>query len=120
MRKEIFHWASIAGAEPEPVELIESSVGRKGLLTIGCQDPFWLDDKSAGIIVYDGSLLQRPLNPETKEERNLREQIYETKQKAIKASYEWHRLHSMHGPDCELAGCTGKARERTHGWRGSR
>lgn len=118
-RKTKFTWASIAGADPEPVELIEAD-GRKGLFTIGCQDPFWLDDTAAGIVVYDGNPLSCPSNPETQEQRDLREETYRAKQKAVKAAYEWHREHAKHGPDCELADCTGKDKEYTHGWRGPR
>ena len=116
MRKMLFAWASIAGAEPEPVELIEVD-GRKGLLTIGCPDPFFLDDESAGIVIYDGNPINRPVNPETMMQRDLREEKYRVKQIAIKAAYEWHREHAKHGPDCEAAGCTGKDKEYTHGWR---
>lgn len=119
IRKTEFAWASIAGADAEPVELIEDN-GRKGLLTIGCRDPFWLDDKAAGILVYNGTPLQRPSNPETQEQRDLREKTYSAKQAAVKAAYVWHFEHSKHGPDCEAAGCSGKGNEGTHGWRGRR
>ncbi len=119
IRKTHFGWASIAGADPEPVELIETD-GRKGVLTTGCADPFWLDDEAAGIVVYDGSPLERPKNPETQGQRDLREAKYRSKQAAVKASYEWHRTNAKHGPDCEAADCTGKDKEYTHGWRGPR
>lgn len=115
-RKANFAWASIAGADAEPVELIEVE-GRKGLYTLGCADPFWLDDLSVGILVYGGSPLDRPVNPETQEQRDLREDIYKAKKAAEKAAYEWHREHSKHGPDCAAAGCTFVG---THGWRGPR
>lgn len=118
-RKAQFQWASIAGADPEPVELIVID-GRQGLLTIGCQDPFWIDDDSAGIVVFEGTPLDRPRNPETQHQRDVREAKYEAKLAAEKAAYEWHRHHAKHGPDCEAAGCTGKNREYTHGWRGAR
>jgi hypothetical protein len=118
-RKTNFVWVSIAGADAEPAELIETD-GRKGILTIGCQDPFWLDDKTAGIIVYDGDSLIRPNNPETQEQRDLRERIYQAKKTAVNRAYEWHRDHAKHGPDCEAAGCSGREKEYTHGWRGPR
>jgi hypothetical protein len=117
--KTNFAWASIAGADPEPVELIDID-SRKGLYTIGCADPFWLDDDSAGIVVYTGSPLERPKNPETQEQRDLREKKYRAKEVAVTAAYEWHRDNAKHGPDCALAGCTGKDREYRHGWRGPR
>lgn len=57
-RKTTFAWASIAGAPPEPVEVVDEksfmgigSSTRKGVLTTGCQDPFWLDDDAAGVVL---------------------------------------------------------------------
>jgi len=72
--KDKFKWASIAGADPEPVEVIEVE-GRLGIYTIGCEDPFWLDDKSAQIVLYANSL-DRPPNPETQEQRDAKEALY--------------------------------------------
>lgn len=43
-RKTTFYWASIAGAEPEPVEVTMLD-GRKVAYTLGCPDPFYLDEK---------------------------------------------------------------------------
>lgn len=43
-RKTEFWWASIAGADPEPVEKTEVD-GRPAVYTCGCADPFFLDDK---------------------------------------------------------------------------
>lgn len=48
LRKTKFYWASIAGADPEPVELIEID-GRKAIYTCGCGDPFFLDDADTKI-----------------------------------------------------------------------
>ncbi len=42
-RKTEFWWASIGGAEPEPVEKTEHE-GRPCVYTLGCADPFYLDD----------------------------------------------------------------------------
>lgn len=115
-RKTHFAWASIAGADAEPVELVMID-GRDGLYTLGCADPFWLDDSSAGIVVYGGSPIDRPEHPETQQQRDLRESIYKAKKSAEKAAYEWHREHAKHGPDCAAAGCVYTG---THGWRGPR
>ena len=41
-RKTEFYWASIGGADPEPVELVEIDE-RKAVYTCGCGDPFFLD-----------------------------------------------------------------------------
>lgn len=42
-RKTEFWWASIAGADPEPVEKTEHE-GRPCVYTCGCADPFYLGD----------------------------------------------------------------------------
>lgn len=47
-RKTEFYWASIAGAEPEPVELCTIN-GRRAVYTFGCGDPFFLDDKDTPV-----------------------------------------------------------------------
>lgn len=73
-RKTLFYWASIAGADLEPVEVIEDK-GRKGVLTTGCADVFWLDDVSAGVVLYDEPF-KRPENPETAEKREARTREY--------------------------------------------
>lgn len=73
-RKTQFFWASIAGAEPEPVEILERG-NRKGIVTLGCEDTFWLDDEKAGIIIYVNELI-RPRNFETQEQRDIREKTY--------------------------------------------
>lgn len=72
--KTTFAWASIAGADPEPVEVIERD-GRKGVLTIGCADPFWLDDESAGVRL-DWNTLRRPALIQTVAEKNAAEVRY--------------------------------------------
>lgn len=74
-RKASFAWASIAGADAEPVEVIELD-GRKGILTTGCADPFWLDDETAGVVVYVNTL-DRPESPETEVQRAARQKEYE-------------------------------------------
>jgi hypothetical protein len=90
IRKASFAWASIAGADPEPVELIDEktfmgrgSPSRKGVLTTGCQDPFWLDDEAAGVVLYVNEL-KRPLNPETQEQRDTRDAAYRAQRAAAR------------------------------------
>lgn len=56
-KKSIFVWASIAGADPEPVELTEVD-GRRAIYTCGCGDPFFLDDP--GSPVKFGEVRLRP------------------------------------------------------------
>lgn len=48
LRKAKFCWASIAGADPEPVELTRID-GRPAIYTCGCADPFYLDDTSVPV-----------------------------------------------------------------------
>ena len=116
IRKTTFAWASIAGADAEPVELMEVD-GRKGLYTLGCADAFWLDDASIGIVVFGGTPLNRPDHPETQEQRDERESTYKAKAAVKKAAYEWHRDNAKHGPHCIEAECETPWR---HGWRGPR
>lgn len=47
-RKAKFCWASIAGADPEPVELVRID-GRPAIYTCGCADPFYLDDRAVPV-----------------------------------------------------------------------
>lgn len=47
-RKTEFWWASIAGADPEPVERCEID-GRPAVYTCGCADPFYLDEKDCPV-----------------------------------------------------------------------
>ena len=77
IRKEKFAWASIAGASAEPVELIEVD-GRKAILTCGCPDPFYLDDATVNVVVYDAPAfaLKRPSNPRTQAEQDRLDQEY--------------------------------------------
>lgn len=70
-----FTWASIAGAEPEPVEIIVRD-GRKGILTCGCADPFWLDDESIDIRLSWNTMV-RPATVLTEEERVIFQRRYE-------------------------------------------
>lgn len=79
MRKEIFYWASIAGAAFEPVEVVyeEKFPGRKGILTIGCPDIFWLDDLTANIRLSYNSMT-RPVIILTEEERLKRQEEYDS------------------------------------------
>lgn len=79
MHKTKFRWVCIAGADPEPAEEIEIE-GRKGILTIGCQDPFWLDEKPE-IVIY-GDVVIRPkrfLSLEQAEEQEKLWKEYESK-----------------------------------------
>ena len=76
-------YPSIAGADAEPVEIIEES-GRRGVLTTGCADTFWLDDKTAGVVIY-ANWLRRPDNFQTLEERAEADALY----KARRESHGW-------------------------------
>ena len=80
VRKAEFVWASIAGADAEPVEIIEES-GRKGILTTGCADPFWLDDETAGVVIY-ANWLARPDRLTTLEEQAKADALYKARQES--------------------------------------
>lgn len=63
-RKTEFWWASIAGADPEPVEKTENE-GRPCVYTIGCADPFYLDHDPVLLIrSYPDGHLTRPRHPD--------------------------------------------------------
>jgi hypothetical protein len=49
-RKIEFWWASIAGADPEPVE-VTSLDGERVAYTCGCADPFYLDRKDCAAVL---------------------------------------------------------------------
>lgn len=77
-RKTKFAWASIAGADYEPVELVTNN-GRKAMYTLGCADPFWLDEKVPEIIIYKGENeypLRRPDAIQTQVEKDKAEREY--------------------------------------------
>lgn len=48
--KSQFFWASIAGADSEPVEVTKLD-GRKVAYTCGCADPFYLDDRDCPVVL---------------------------------------------------------------------
>lgn len=47
-RKTKFYWASVAGADPEPVEVCTVE-GRRACYTLGCADPFFLDEPNCPV-----------------------------------------------------------------------
>jgi hypothetical protein len=68
-RKTEFWWASIHGADPEPVEKAEHE-GRPCVYTLGCADPFYLDEPGiefvswfdSGIdLIHHPTPMKRPL-----------------------------------------------------------
>ena len=79
-RKALFGWASIAGADPEPVEIVELE-GRKAVYTLGCADPFYLDEDPPRVTIYMNKLL-RPHNPMTREEVDKLARGYEERKAA--------------------------------------
>jgi hypothetical protein len=46
--KSTFYWASIAGSDPEPVEVCTVD-GRSACYTLGCGDAFFLDEKATPV-----------------------------------------------------------------------
>lgn len=68
-RKTEFWWASIHGADPEPIEKTEHE-GRPCVYTLGCADPFYLDEP--GVLLIDPrsneytrpEAMERPRHPD--------------------------------------------------------
>lgn len=85
-RKSPFGWASIAGANPEPIELAELD-GRPCLYTIGCEDAYFLTD--GNVVVYADEL-RRPNNLLTQEQIDEKERKWRLD--------ESKRKHSWRGP----------------------
>jgi hypothetical protein len=51
-RKTEFWWASIHGADPEPVEKTKHE-DRPCVYTLGCADPFYLDEPGVKLLTLD-------------------------------------------------------------------
>lgn len=101
-RKAEFWWASIAGADCEPVE-VTTLGGERVAYTCGCSDPFYLDRPDCLVTLipdnweWEGSEkkalpMERPLTPkqEAAEERKYERQIRADRAAGIR--------HSWRGP----------------------
>lgn len=129
-RKTEFWWASIDGADPEPVERTKVD-GRPAVYTCGCADPFYLDEPDCPVRflthdhrdsiaegwvyrfakegISDDRGMKRPKHPDKLEEE--RAAIFEgnkPKNKGPKA----HPQRYSH--------TTTSSANRVHGWRGAR
>ena len=104
-RKSEFWWASIYGADPEPVEKTERN-GRPCVYTIGCADPFYLDD--AGAVVFVEERMTRPPGP--------------VEAKLSADDWQAQRDAARKGLKTYLSPYGGRRRvsEWAHGWRGPR
>lgn len=103
MRKAEFWWASIHGADPEPVERTEHD-GRPCVYTCGCADPFYLDEEphlvrfispgqgSVAFGVYKAPPLramERPMHPDKEEAAVM---------SRYRSRIERARVHGWRGP----------------------
>lgn len=80
-RKTEFWWASIHGADPEPVEKTEHE-GRACVYTLGCDDPFYLDEPGIEQI----ERMTRPLLPDQALAAQASE---EARRRAYNAKHGW-------------------------------
>jgi hypothetical protein len=96
-RKTEFWWASIHGADPEPVEKAEHE-GRPCVYTLGCADPFYLDEP--GVFFIDDERMIRPWHPD-------KEEAARAAKLANRRSYVWQGKRIRLPPPA-------------HGWRGPR
>jgi hypothetical protein len=96
MRKTEFWWASVHGADPEPVERVAVD-GREGVLTIGCADPFWLDEDPCPVMFVDEDPMYRPRHPDKvaaeraaiKEAENRGRKTYQFEGKRLPLPHGW-------------------------------
>ena len=87
-RKTEFWWASIHGADPEPVEKTEHE-GRPCVYTCGCADPFYLDEGAILFVrTHPLGKLDRPEHPS----KHLAERA------ATPIWRQGHPYHSWRGP----------------------
>ncbi len=102
-RKTVFYWASIAGADPEPVE-VATVDGKRVAYTLGCPDPFPLGKGSpvklgrealewgghdVFFTTYSPSPMDRPMHASEHQKQREKERI------------EWENLiieHRWRGP----------------------
>ncbi len=100
-----FRWASIHGAAPEPVEKAERD-GRPCVYTLGCADPFYLDDGVA--VVFIDAAMSRPPSPK---EAQLRADDWEAQRSAARRGSKTYL--SPYGGRRPVSAWA-------HGWRGPR
>jgi hypothetical protein len=98
-RKTQFYWASIHGADPEPVEICTVE-GRRACYTLGCGDPFYLDEDPCPVLFVDQEAMLRPEHPDKKEAERA-------------AKYAGRRSYLWKGKRIHLPPVS-------HGWRGPR
>ncbi len=83
-RKIEFWWASVYGADPEPVEKAELN-GRPCVFTSGCDDPFYLDaDPPAVLLITE---IPRPLHPDKTAAREA--SIGSARKRKLEVSHGW-------------------------------
>jgi hypothetical protein len=77
-----FYWARVLGSNFEPVEVTKED-GKRVARTIGCPDPFFLDEPDCPCVL--GELMERPQTPE-QEERSLR---HHRRVAALRQQHAW-------------------------------
>lgn len=100
-RKSRFFWASVAGADPEPVEVTEID-GRQVAYTCGCADPFYLDDSACPVVLGRmGSSVSagkewRYFTPESPKQleryplvKSLENERQEAERRYVKGAHRW-------------------------------
>ena len=116
-RKTEFWWASIAGADPEPVEKTEHE-GRPCVYTLGCADPFYLDLELCPILFVPQpmarmpSALERPRHPDAA--------AAEAAERALAKASAKPTGKSQMGRPLYRYMFRGQIVEFAHGWRGPR
>lgn len=108
-RKTEFWWASIHGADPEPVEKTEHD-GRPCVYTLGCADPFYLDEQPSAVLLFD------PRSNEFTKPEPIRRPFHPDKTLAEKAALGAARAAGRK----TYISASGRREPVPHGWRGPR
>lgn len=101
-RKTEFWWASIGGAQPEPVEKCTVN-DRPAVYTLGCGDPFFLDESDCSVklgtsVFVPGDSTREILDFSIKEPMDRPALTTRDERKALKEYRTPIRQHSWRGP----------------------
>lgn len=107
-RKNLFWWASVHGADPEPVECVEVD-GKSACYTCGCADPFFLTLSGSPVLLI--SKMDRPKHPKV---------LRKEKEEAERLAKEHDEAVAKGRKSYIVDGKRYRVVSFSHGWRGPR